>query len=87
MPNLIAELEVRGFALHNTGGNCVAYVRDTADGGSEWVCGNDGSLPTPDDWCWAKYDTDNRTVEGEVLDCVDSECSPVDVITLIDLGA
>ena len=88
MPNLITELEARGFARHNTGGNCVAYIRTNVDGSSEWVTANDGSgSPDPDDWAWVKYDTDNRTVEGEVLDCADSECSPVDVITLIDMGA
>lgn len=85
--DLIATLTAMGFVATGTGGNCMAMTY-YADGKSIVVTDAEGlSLPSASDWGIGVYKGDFlQDEDAECIDAIDSECSPVDLMTAINIS-
>lgn len=86
-PALVAQLEAKGFYQWNTGGHCTALVRQR-DGVTDVITSTDGAdLPEANDWLLCTYRGDwVDSADCPQISQIDSENSPVDLITAVDLG-
>jgi hypothetical protein len=88
MDNLIQEIEAKGFAVWNTGGNCRCLIRQNTDNTTDVITAAEGAdLPTRDSWLLVKYLGDWTTdADAKEIDYISSgDDSPVDLLTAIDL--